>query len=166
MAEPRSRCAHTGSGGPMPWMAPANGPIRLPGGWHDRHACPTISRGASPADRDALERARSRKPPDRGGINRIGASDIGHRLAGDQTLQRLLALMWRHLARPTEAHAAILRTLASLASARADQLTLELGKAAKHREHQAAVRRRGVGPGVLERAKARTALGDLVEHEA
>jgi len=127
---------------------------------------PTISRGASLAGRGVLERARCRKPPDRGRINRIGPSNVGHRLAGGHTLQRLLALMRRHLARPTEAHAAILRTLASLASARADQLTLELGEAAEHREHQAAVRRRGVGPGVLERAKARTALGDLVEHEA
>ena len=105
------------------------------GAWHDRHACPTISRGASQADRDALERARSRKPPDRGGINRIGPSNVGHGLAGGEALQRLLALMRRHLAGSAEAHAAILRTLATLARASTNQLALELGETAEHREH-------------------------------
>jgi len=100
------------------------------GAWHDRHACPTISRGASQADRDALERARSRKPPDRGGINRIGPSNVGHRLTGGEALQRLLALMRRHLAGSAEAHAAILRTLATLARASTNQLALELGETA------------------------------------
>jgi hypothetical protein len=37
---------------------------------------------------------------------------------------------------------------------RADQFALELGEAAEDGQHQSAVRRGGVGPGVAERAKA------------
>jgi hypothetical protein len=35
------------------------------GEWHNRHACLTINRGASQADRAVRERAGGRKPPDR-----------------------------------------------------------------------------------------------------
>jgi hypothetical protein len=42
---------------------------------------------------------------------------------------------------------------------RADQLALELGEAAQHGEHQAAVRRGAVGPGVTERPEAGLAVG-------
>src|SRR5262249_37301881 len=86
------------------------------------------------------------------------------RLAGVQTPQRLLALMRRHLPRPTEANAARLGALAALTGARADQLTLELGKAAEDSEHQPAVSGRGVGPAVLQRLEAGAALADLAEH--
>jgi hypothetical protein len=37
-------------------------------------------------DRDALERARCRKPSDRGGIDRIGPSNVSHRLACSEAL--------------------------------------------------------------------------------
>jgi hypothetical protein len=59
-----------------------------PGGRHGTMPIPaqTISRGASLGDRDALERARCRKPSDRGGIDRIGPSNVSHRLARSEAL--------------------------------------------------------------------------------
>jgi len=65
---------------------------------------------------------------------------------------------------PAAIRAALLGPLAALTSASADQLTLELGETSEHREHQAAMRRGGVGPAVLQRLEASTALADLVEH--
>jgi hypothetical protein len=50
--------------------------------------------------------------------------------------------------------------LASFAGAGADQLALEFGQAAHDGEHQAAVRRGGVGPCVAERAEASFLVGD------
>jgi hypothetical protein len=47
------------------------------------------------------------------------------------------------------------RTGAALAGARAYQFALELGQPGKHCEYQAAVRGRGVRPGVPEGAKTR-----------
>ena len=105
---------------------------------------------ASQADRAVHERARSSQPADGRSIDSVGPRHIGHRLTSSKALQRFLALMRRHLARTSEAHAAILRTLAALACASADQLTLELGKPAEDGQHQLAVRRRGVSPGILE----------------
>jgi hypothetical protein len=42
----------------------------------------------------------------------------------------------------------------------ADQIAFELGQAAEYREHEAAVRRRGVGPRVAERSESRFLVGD------
>jgi hypothetical protein len=47
----------------------------------------------------------------------------------------------------------------AFARAGADELALELGQAAEHREHQAAVRRGG-GPRVTERSEAGSFVGD------
>ena len=58
----------------------------------------------------------------------------------------------------TARHAASLAD--PLATARADQLTLELGKASEHRDDQATVCVRGVSPSVAQRAEARPALAD------
>src|SRR5262249_6509900 len=72
---------------------------------------------ASPqvADRALLERAGSREPADRGGVDGIGPRHIGLRLACSKALERFLALMGRHLARASEANAALLGSLAALA---------------------------------------------------
>jgi len=59
---------------------------------------------------------------------------------------------------------AILGTLAALTSARADQLTFELGKATKHGQHQPAVRRRGIGPSIAQAFEAGTAVRDFLQH--
>jgi hypothetical protein len=56
-----------------------------------------------------------------------------------------------------------LGALASFACSGADQLALELGQAAQHGGHQAALSGRRVGPGIAERAKARTLARDGVE---
>src|SRR5262249_56509969 len=106
---------------------------------------------ASPqaAYRALLERAGSREPADRGGVDGIGPRHIGHCLARVKALQRFLTLVRSHLAGTTELDATGLRTGTALARPRTDQLALELGKAAEHRD-QPTVRARGVRPGVLE----------------
>jgi hypothetical protein len=48
----------------------------------------------------------------------------------------------------------------ALAGAGADQLSLKLGKAAQHGQHQAAMRRRGVGPSVGKGAESGSAIGN------
>src|SRR5262249_25347217 len=97
-------------------------------------------------------------------VDGIGASDFSHRLASVQASQCFLALMRRHLARTTEAHAARLGALAALSGASADQLALELGKPSEDSEHQPAVRGRRVGPSIAQALEARAALADLGEH--
>ena len=75
------------------------------------------SSGVAPASpqvayRALLERAGSREPADRGGVDGIGPRHIGLRLACSKALERFLALMRRHLARALEANAALLGSLA------------------------------------------------------
>src|SRR5262245_15992057 len=114
--------------------------------------------------RAVRERARCCQSADGAGTEIEAAGDIHLRLARSEPLQRLLALVWRELARPAELHAAILGALAALAGARDDQRPLELGEPTEYCQHQPPVRRRGAGPCVPERTKAGTALADLVEH--
>jgi hypothetical protein len=52
---------------------------------------------------------------------------------------------------------------AAFSGARADQLALKLGEAPEYGEHQAAVRRGGVGPRVAKRSKSGTLAGDRRE---
>ena len=91
------------------------------------------------------------------------ARDVGLRLASLKPRTCLLPLVRRQLRRPTEPHATLLRSHDPLATARADQLTLELGKAREHRDNQATVCVRGVSPSVAQRAEARTAFVDAGE---
>src|SRR6516165_4849168 len=79
------------------------------------------------ADRGALERAGGCQPANRRGIDGIGPRHVSHRLACGKALQRLLALMRRHLAGAAELDATVLRPLAALARPGTDQLALELG---------------------------------------
>src|SRR6516165_1983934 len=76
------------------------------------------SSGGGPASpqvayRALLERAGSREPADRGGVDGIGPRHIGLHLACSKALERFLALMGRHLARASEANAAFLGSLAA-----------------------------------------------------
>src|SRR5262245_58667163 len=87
---------------------------------------------ASHVGRASLERAVRCQSRNGRAVDGIGSSDFSHRLAGVQTSQRLLALMRRHLARPTEADDARLGALAALTGAIANQLTFELGKTSEH----------------------------------
>ena len=90
----------------------------------------TISRGASLDGRDALERASSRKPSD-GRVMRVEtARDVRLRLTRGKTRKRFLPLMGAELGRPAEAHAACLRSLATLSGTSPDQVALELCQAA------------------------------------
>ena len=61
-------------------------------------------------------------------------------------------------------YSASLGTFTALGSAGADQLALKLGKAAKDGQHQAAVWRCGVGPGIGKRTEASACLGNLVQN--
>jgi hypothetical protein len=74
----------------------------------------------------ARKRAVTQEPPDRGSVDIVGPRYIRLRLASGEALHGFLALVRRHLARTTEAHAARLGALATLARAGADKLALEL----------------------------------------
>jgi hypothetical protein len=69
----------------------------------------------------------------------------------------------RKLLRSPEAHPSCLGALPALAGAGTDQRALELGEAAQDGEYELAMRRRRIGPGVLERAEARVGLLDGIE---
>jgi len=73
-----------------------------------------------------------------------------------EALESLLALIGGQLGRTAELHATGLRTGSAIACTSLDQLTLELGKTAQHRQHQPAVRRRRIRPSILEGFEART----------
>src|SRR5262249_30445523 len=72
--------------------------------------------------------------------------------------------MRSELPRPTKANATGLRTSSTLTRTGTDQLTLKLGQAAKHGQHQPAMRGSGVRPSGLERTEARTTLAIFVQH--
>jgi hypothetical protein len=100
---------------------------------------------------------------DRGMRHATSASDIRQGLAGFTARQRFLPLVWCQLGRPSHVNAASLRTKSTLAGASPDQLALKFRQATKHRQHQATVRCRGIGPGVSQRLEAGALLGDRVE---
>src|SRR3712207_8315032 len=60
-------------------------------------------------------------------------------------------------------HTTRLGSLATFTRASPDQLTLELGQAGEHREHEAAVGRGRVRPGIVEGTEAGSLLGNSCE---
>jgi hypothetical protein len=68
------------------------------------------------------------QPPDRRGIDVVGARNFGLRLAAIETFQGFPPLVCRQLARSPERHALFLGSLAPLARPDPDELALELGK--------------------------------------
>src|SRR4051812_38401813 len=72
--------------------------------------------------------------------------------------------MRRQLRFSPKPHAVCLGPRASFTRPCADQLTLELRKTSQYRQHQPSVRGGSVGPGIIQRPKARTLPPDLVQH--
>src|SRR5262249_42499994 len=93
----------------------------------------------------------------------IGSGQVGLDLTGSNALQYFPALMQGQLAWATEAHTASHGARATLTGAFADQLTLELSDAAKDRDQQTPMHRRGVCPRILERAERRATLGNPIQ---
>ena len=87
-----------------------------------------------------------RQPPDGRRVHIVGSCNVGLRLTSCKASTRLHTLMRRQLRRPTKPQAALLGSHDPFATARADQLTFELGKTREHRDNQSAVRVRGVSP--------------------
>src|SRR5262249_58840922 len=114
--------------------------------------------------RRGVEGAGRCQAADGGRLAVVGPGAVRLCLALPEALQRLITLIRRELARASEAHTTLLCSLAAFAGPGADQLAFELGQAAEDGEHQLAMRRGGVGPGVLQRTKAGSSLGQLVEH--
>jgi len=90
----------------------------------------------------------------------VGAGDVAHRLAGVATAQDFFDLMRCQLGRPAHLHAAGLGAEAAFAGPRADQFALKLRQPAQHRQHEATVRRRGIGPCVTKGTEPGLAVGD------
>jgi hypothetical protein len=86
---------------------------------------------------------------------------LARRLARIPAFERLFLLMLGEFGRSPHVNAPRLGAFAAFARAGADELTLELGKPAKHSEHQPPVRGRRVRPCVAKRTEARALLGDL-----
>ena len=80
----------------------------------------------------------------------VGPGDFPGRLAGIAPLQGLTLLVGGELGLAAHLHAAGLREPPAPTRARADQLALELGQAGQNCEHQAAVGRGCVRPGVAQ----------------
>src|SRR5262249_36550103 len=85
-------------------------------------------------DRACVERAGRCQSFDRGLTDIIGPGQVGLDLTSSKALQYFSALVRRQLVRPAEADAASLGADATLISAFADQLTLELSDATKDRD--------------------------------
>src|SRR5262249_52783876 len=65
--------------------------------------------------------------------------------------------------RTSKTRAAGFGALPAVVCTGSDQFTLEFGQAAEHRDHQLAVRRGGIRPGVMKRTEAGTGLADRID---
>jgi len=83
-------------------------------------------------------------------------------LAGIEKLERLLLLVLGELARSAKADAGFPGAPNSDVCARLDQAALELGETAQDGQHQAAVRRRGVGPRIVQAFEQRALLANPI----
>src|SRR5829696_6697693 len=90
----------------------------------------------------------------------VRPGDLGDGLSSVAAGQRLLLLVLVELWFASEPYPPRLRALAPLARARPDQFALELGQTAEHRQHQSAVRGRGIGPSVVQRPEEGIAITD------
>ena len=96
-------------------------------------------------------------------MHRVGTGDVGDGLAALVAIEGLAPLMRCQLRLAPEPNATLLGPLPSLARPRADQLALELGQSAEHRQHEATMSRRRVGPGVPERSKGGALFAQRIE---
>src|SRR5215472_12358846 len=94
----------------------------------------------------------------------IGTGEIGLHCAIGKALKGFCALMRGECRGATETHATGLGALPAFACTGTNQLALKLGQATENREHQPAVRRCGIGPGVFEAAEVCFTLADCGQH--
>src|ERR1019366_258432 len=107
-------------------------------------------------------RSVSRIKPRYGAVRNIEHTrNLARRLARVAAFDRLFLLVLGELRRSPHVNAPRFGAFAAFARAGADQLALELGKPAKHSEHESPVRCRRVRPCVAKRTEARALLGDL-----
>lgn len=83
--------------------------------------------------------------------NVVASGDFAGRFAGIAPLHGFALLVGGQLRLMSHLHPPRLSKLAALAGASADQLALELGESTQDIEHQAAVSRGGIGPGVAQK---------------
>lgn len=100
------------------------------------------------------------KPRYRHMTNVVAPGDLRQGLVRFAAGQSFTTLMSRKARLPAKLHAPGLGALAPLIGPRQDEVPLEFREAAEHRQHQSAVGRRGVRPGVAERPESRPALAD------
>src|SRR5262249_51678704 len=110
--------------------------------------------------RACLERAGSSQPRLR---HVEGSREIGLHTALRKPLNDFLTLMGCQSLRTAKSHATLLGALPAIIGAGSDQLALEFSEASEHSQHQAAMRRSCIGPGVLERTEASAGLTDCIE---
>ncbi len=103
------------------------------------------------------------QPRYRGLAHTIGPREIGLRSTFREALDGFLALMHGQYWGPPKTHATGLGTDTAVAGTSNDQCALELRKAAQNGQHQPAVRRRGVRPGVRQRLEAGPGFRNRVE---
>jgi hypothetical protein len=95
--------------------------------------------------------------------NVVRPTDIRKHLTGLTPRNGFTALMARELRSTPHDHTPRPRTLPPLTSAGPDQLTFKLSQAAKDGQHEASMSRRGVRPGISQRAEARALLSDGIQ---
>jgi hypothetical protein len=91
----------------------------------------------------------------------IGSSDIHGSLARFSTREGFPSLVLGELGLTTKANPVGHSPLSTLACSRKDQGSLELGKAAQHREHQPAMSGACVSPPICDRHEPRARIGNL-----
>src|SRR5262249_62021114 len=102
-------------------------------------------------------------PVDRRWAHAIAARQLGLHSALSEPLDGFLALMGSERLRTSKTHAAGFGALPAVVRTRSDQLALEFGQAAEHRDHQLAVRRGRIRPEVMKRTEAGTGLADRID---
>jgi hypothetical protein len=88
------------------------------------------------------------------------AGDLAHRLAAVPARERFALLVRGQFRFAPQLHAARLGAGSTFGSAAADQLPLELGQSAQDGQHQATMRRGGVGPGIAQGPEPGLLAGD------
>src|SRR4051812_8778280 len=103
---------------------------------------------------------RPSEPTDSRVTDVVAAPDVSQRFARLTPANGLLALMWRELRLSTKPDASCFRACSSLTRPGPYQLVLELRQSAQHCEHETAVRRGRIGPGVVQRSETSAALNE------
>ena len=93
----------------------------------------------------------------------VASADLGQGFSSLPSRQGFEHFMAAELELPTKAYPSGLRSLSAFVGSRTDQLPLEFSKAAKHGQHQPAVRGCGVGPRISQRSETRASLPHRIE---